>query len=145
MFDRSHWRKPHPVAIYSCSTARHGLGPEGQLHEAVSINAGPCGSSASERSERPLASWYFKLSSTCAEESNEWHAALARDKGVGKVGHAMHQDAACTWHRKVIASTWDFEYDATQALGQSLSVSTLQPMLEYSLSMGQELAMTRHV
>lgn len=33
-----HWRKPHPVAIYSCDPARHGLSLEGQLHEAVLID-----------------------------------------------------------------------------------------------------------
>jgi hypothetical protein len=33
-----HWRKPHPDTIYSCDPTRHGLGPEGQLHEAVLID-----------------------------------------------------------------------------------------------------------
>ena len=57
-----HWRKPHPVVIYSCDPARHGLGLEGQLHEAVLIDQRACGSGASERSRWPLAFEYLGLS-----------------------------------------------------------------------------------
>ena len=76
-----HWEQPHPVAIYICDPARHGLGPEGQLHEAVLINQ----ESMWERrinKEKAATSIreFWSVLNIWSNRIHEWHAGFTREQ-----------------------------------------------------------------